>query len=183
MLPAKIFLLGILIFKGLTVWRLYKSFGIKGLTGNEKYRIIKAAYCLFFLSGSHVIYSLADQPILIVCLQTLLVLCAYRLHFWHIYLSKYDSSLSRNIFYELCLEWSLPSVCAKVEKIFVLGISLCIYCSVARFLILIGPKIFLYSPEANNFINALYLWIYFIYFVILSSVVFVNTDVLCKYGL
>jgi hypothetical protein len=29
---SRIFLLGILIFKGLTVRRLYKSFGIKGLT-------------------------------------------------------------------------------------------------------------------------------------------------------
>jgi hypothetical protein len=31
-LPAEIFLLGILIFKGLTAQRLYKSFGVKGLT-------------------------------------------------------------------------------------------------------------------------------------------------------
>jgi hypothetical protein len=30
-LPADIFLLGILIFKGLTARRLYKSFGVKGL--------------------------------------------------------------------------------------------------------------------------------------------------------
>jgi hypothetical protein len=29
MLPAEIFLLGILIFKGLTARRLYKSFGVK----------------------------------------------------------------------------------------------------------------------------------------------------------
>jgi hypothetical protein len=31
MLPAEIFLLGILIFKGLTEGRLYKSFGVKGV--------------------------------------------------------------------------------------------------------------------------------------------------------
>jgi hypothetical protein len=31
-LPANIYLLGILIFKGLTARRLYKSFGVKGLT-------------------------------------------------------------------------------------------------------------------------------------------------------
>ena len=32
-------------------------------------------------------------------------------------------------------------------------------------------------------INVLYLSIYFIYFVIFSSALFVNSDVLCKYGL
>jgi hypothetical protein len=31
MLPAEIFLLGILIFKGLIARRLYMSFGVKGL--------------------------------------------------------------------------------------------------------------------------------------------------------
>jgi hypothetical protein len=31
MLPPYIFLLGILIFKGLTARRLYKSFGVKGV--------------------------------------------------------------------------------------------------------------------------------------------------------
>jgi hypothetical protein len=38
-LPAEIFLLGILIFKGLTARRLYKSFGVKGL--NMKITTIK----------------------------------------------------------------------------------------------------------------------------------------------
>jgi hypothetical protein len=40
---SRIFLLGILIFKGLTAQRLYKSFGVKELTYNaEFYHII---YC------------------------------------------------------------------------------------------------------------------------------------------
>jgi hypothetical protein len=30
------FLLGILIFKGITAWRLYKSFGVKGLSSRPK---------------------------------------------------------------------------------------------------------------------------------------------------
>jgi hypothetical protein len=58
------------------------------LTVNKKYRIVNVVYCLFFLPGNRIVYSLADQLIPIVSLQTVLVLCVYRLHFCHIYLSK-----------------------------------------------------------------------------------------------
>jgi hypothetical protein len=37
-MPAEIFLLGILIFKGLTVRRIYKSFGVKGLKFGGYYK-------------------------------------------------------------------------------------------------------------------------------------------------
>jgi hypothetical protein len=43
MLLAEIFLLGILIFKGLTVRCLYKSFGVIGLTRCEKYLLFSKA--------------------------------------------------------------------------------------------------------------------------------------------
>jgi hypothetical protein len=40
----RIFLLGILIFKGLTARRLYKSFGVKGLNDPKKNVFLKLAY-------------------------------------------------------------------------------------------------------------------------------------------
>jgi hypothetical protein len=47
---SRIFLLGILIFKGLIARRLYKSFGIKGLTHNtvEKEKKIFYMFCICY---------------------------------------------------------------------------------------------------------------------------------------
>jgi hypothetical protein len=45
---SRIFLLGILIFKGLTARRLYKSFGVKGLTNknNAQHKMINEKHSL-----------------------------------------------------------------------------------------------------------------------------------------
>jgi hypothetical protein len=40
---SRIFLLGILIFKGLTALRVYKSFGVKGLTEAARFTLTEAA--------------------------------------------------------------------------------------------------------------------------------------------
>jgi hypothetical protein len=44
---SRIFLLGILIFKGLIAWPLYKSFGVKGLNELHDYAVYPTYFTLY----------------------------------------------------------------------------------------------------------------------------------------
>jgi hypothetical protein len=55
---SRIFLLGILIFKGLTARRLYKLFGVKGLTLRLMYARFQNAFMHYTAAGYLVQYAL-----------------------------------------------------------------------------------------------------------------------------